>query len=121
MDKTWVLWWKYDDGSGQEIVRTYEEEARAREDLELVEHNSESKDYMLDEIPYIKEKAKNEINPQPEPQPVVSDCTYRKFGFTKKDFTNFLIGVRFLTIKETITRWSLNQQNFLSFEIEEKP
>lgn len=26
MNKIWILWWNYDDGSGQELVRAYEDE-----------------------------------------------------------------------------------------------
>lgn len=37
MEKTvWVLWWKYDDGSGQGIARAYGDEKRAKDDLALV-------------------------------------------------------------------------------------
>ena len=59
MDKIWILWWNYDDGSGQELVRAYEDETRTQEDFELAEHATD-KNYMLDEIPYIRRSKSHE-------------------------------------------------------------
>lgn len=49
-EQIWVLWWKYGDGSNQGIERTYADETRAREDLELLDDHS-TRDWFLDQVP----------------------------------------------------------------------
>lgn len=51
MDAVWVLWWKYSDGSGQGIIRAYEDEQRAKDDFALVEESTD-RTYMLDHVPF---------------------------------------------------------------------
>lgn len=53
--KVWVLWWREHDGSGAGVRRSYENEERARADLEMLKEHAHV-DYRLDEIPLIKER-----------------------------------------------------------------
>jgi len=45
-----VLWWQYHDQSGQEIVRVYNNEKRAKEDLEIV-CRDDSKIWRIEKVP----------------------------------------------------------------------
>lgn len=57
MDTVWVLWWKYSDGSGQGIIRAYEDEQRAKDDFALVEESTD-RTYMLDHVPLFEDMGK---------------------------------------------------------------
>ena len=48
----WVLWNRYYDGSGSEVIRAYTDERRAMADRELVGQDS-SKEWMLTKVPQI--------------------------------------------------------------------
>lgn len=48
-----VLWWKYYDGSGQGVIRAYENFDRANEDFELIKED-DNKKYYLDEVEFFK-------------------------------------------------------------------
>ncbi len=49
----WVLWWKYLDGSGEEIIRVYAADGvRAHQDFELVKEDT-VRAWKLDEVPFV--------------------------------------------------------------------
>lgn len=51
-NKAWVLWWRQSDGSGTEVVRTYLDPDRAKEDAALVKDDI-MKDWHLTEVPLV--------------------------------------------------------------------
>jgi len=58
----WVLWWRYSDGSKQGLIRSYQEEKKARADFVLKKaradfepmENNIGRNYMLDKIPFFE-------------------------------------------------------------------
>ncbi len=55
MRKIWVIWWKYFDGSGGELVRGYADRARAQADLELLDL-AEGKQFYMNELELVSSK-----------------------------------------------------------------
>jgi len=49
----YVLFWRYTDGSGMDIVRIYTNKDRAEEDFELVQDDT-CKKYQLKEVPILR-------------------------------------------------------------------
>lgn len=53
MEKTvYVLWYKYRDGSGQEVVRAYGDPQRAKEDFDLISIFDSNKEWNLTKVPF---------------------------------------------------------------------
>ena len=54
------------------------------------------------------------INPKPEPNPT------KEYGFTRQDFTLFLLGTKFLGEDDIVCCWKINNKDFLEFDVIKK-
>jgi hypothetical protein len=60
MKSVWVLIWTWSDRSGFGVVRAYDDEARARDDLDLVANDGTSRCYTLEKVPFWSSEPKGE-------------------------------------------------------------
>ncbi len=54
------------------------------------------------------------INPQPEPNPIW------EYGFTREEFSSFLLAEGFLHESDTVYSWKINNRDFFEFNVVKK-
>jgi len=62
---SYVLWWRYSDGSGCEITRVYLHPDRAAEDYKLITDHDHSRTWHITEVPLIPHAAEHVVELMP--------------------------------------------------------